>query len=53
MKLLLKLLANIGRSFGISSPSDNARRSHAKKESQDAQASAHSVSSHESGSKES
>lgn len=44
MKLLLKLLANIGRSFGISSPSDNARRLHARKEPQNTQTSAHSVS---------
>ncbi len=27
MKLFLKLLAHVGKSFGISSPSDNVRRS--------------------------
>gem|GEM_PF-2664394 len=29
MQTLLKLLAHIGKAFGISSPSDNARRSQA------------------------
>jgi hypothetical protein len=40
VKSLLKLLAHIGKSFGISSPSDNARRSTSWKQKQGAQTSA-------------
>lgn len=34
MQTLLKLLAHIGKSFGISSPTDNARNSTSWKEKQ-------------------
>jgi hypothetical protein len=37
VKSLLKLLAHIGKSFGISSPSDNARRSSSWKQEHGAQ----------------
>jgi hypothetical protein len=40
MKSLLKLLAYAGKAIGISSPSDNARRSTSPKQKQGAQTSA-------------